>query len=203
MNRSKDSKLKDANVFSYARWSSDGQSDGDSSRRQDETARQWCVRQGLELTSSEQDAGVSAWKGKNRREGSGLSRLLKVLKPGDYLLVEDIDRLSREDWLTAMDFVRDIVATGATLVTLNNGNPLIMHAPKPLMWQFILELKYKPFLPVMANRTDDKANQFVTSSLARPAGERKSRGGILKGYYSLARATGRRWRSSMGGTASP
>jgi len=124
MNRSIDCNPKSQKVYSYARWSSDGQGDGDSNRRQHELAKQWCARRGLALTDTEQDAGVSAWKGKNRSEGSGLSRLLKVLKSGDYLLVEDMDRLSREDWLTAMDFVRDIVKTGATLVTLNNGNEI-------------------------------------------------------------------------------
>ena len=124
INRSTDSKLKEANVYSYARWSSDGQSDGDSGRRQDERARQWCASHGLKLTGGEQDAGVSAWKGKNRSEGSGLSRLLKIVKPGDYLLVEDNDRLSRQDWLTAMNFLSEIVGKGVTVVTLDNGNEI-------------------------------------------------------------------------------
>ena len=124
MNRSIDCNQKDANVYSYARWSSDGQGDGDSSRRQDDRAKQWCASRGLKLTGGEQDAGVSAWKGKNRLEGSGLSRLLKIVKPGDYLLVEDNDRLSRQDWLTAMNFLAEIVAKGVTVVTLDNGNQI-------------------------------------------------------------------------------
>ncbi|MEI8290045.1 MAG: recombinase family protein [Verrucomicrobiota bacterium] len=124
MNRSIECNKNNACVYSYARWSSDGQGDGDSSRRQDEGAKQWCARRGLNLTGGEQDAGVSAWKGKNRTEGSGLSRLLKIVKTGDFLLVEDNDRLSRQDWLTAMNFLAEIVGKGVTVVTLDNGNEI-------------------------------------------------------------------------------
>ncbi len=46
------------------------------------------------------------------------------MKPGDYLLVEDNDRLSRQDWLTACNFLRDIVGKGVVVVTLSNGNEI-------------------------------------------------------------------------------
>jgi DNA invertase Pin-like site-specific DNA recombinase len=111
-------------AYSYARWSSDGQADGDSDRRQTQMAEDWCSRRGLRLAGMEKDEGVSAWKGKNRSEGSGLSRLLKLVRPGDYLLVEDNDRLSRQDWLTAMNFLAEIVGKGVTVVTLTNGNEI-------------------------------------------------------------------------------
>jgi DNA invertase Pin-like site-specific DNA recombinase len=119
-----DCKHKNVNVYAYSRWSSDAQRDGDSDRRQDAMAEAWCQRRGLVLAGREKDDGVSAWNGKNRAEGSGLDRLLKLVKAGDYLLVEDNDRLSRQDWLTAMVFLRDIVAKGVIVVTLNNGNEI-------------------------------------------------------------------------------
>ena len=115
---------KNANVYSYARWSSGAQGDGDSKRRQSQLALDWCVRRGLSLSGQEKDDGVSAWKGKNQREGSGLSRLLKLVKRGDYLLVEDNDRLSRQDWLTAMNFLAEIVERGVIVVTLADGNEI-------------------------------------------------------------------------------
>ena len=115
---------KNVNVYSYARWSSDGQGDGDSERRQVQMAEAWCQRRGLALTRSDKDEATSAWKGRNQREGSGLFRLLKLVKPGDYLLVEDNDRLSRQDWLTACNFLRDIVEKGVMVVTLTNGNEI-------------------------------------------------------------------------------
>ena len=112
------------NVYNYARWSSDQQTKGDSLRRQSQLARNWCASRGLALTDSARDEGVSAWNGKNRADGSGLSRLLKRVQPGDFLLIEDSDRLSREDWLTHMNFLRDITAKGCTVVTLSNGNEI-------------------------------------------------------------------------------
>lgn len=117
-------KQKKVNVFLYERWSSEAQGEGDSDRRQSQLAENWCARRGLRLTGLEKDDGVSAWKGKNRNEGSGLSRLLKLVRPGDYLLVEDNDRLSRQDWLTAMNFLNEIVEKGVTIVTLSNGNEI-------------------------------------------------------------------------------
>jgi len=115
---------KNVNIYSYARWSSDAQSDGDSLRRQIQLAEAWCQRRGLALTGFDKDEATSAWKGRNQREGSGLSRLLKQVKSGDYVLVEDNDRLSRQDWLTACNFLRDIVGKGVVIVTLANGNEI-------------------------------------------------------------------------------
>jgi len=48
-------------------------------------ALDWCAQRGLRLVGQEKDEGVSAWTGRNQREGSGLCRLLKRVKPGDYL----------------------------------------------------------------------------------------------------------------------
>lgn len=119
---------KQVSVYSYARWSSDAQADGDSERRQVQQAENWCAKRGLSLTGRGKDDGVSAWHGKNRTDGSGLSRLLKLVQPGDYLLIEDLDRLSRQNWLTALNFVAEIVAKGVTVVTLNNGNEITAEA---------------------------------------------------------------------------
>jgi len=111
-------------IYSYLRWSTDQQTWGDSERRQAQAAQDWCARRGLFLAGQEKDEGMSAWKGKNRRQGTGLDRLLKIVAPGDFLLVEDSDRLSRQDWLTAMNFLAEIVARGVTVVTLANGNEI-------------------------------------------------------------------------------
>jgi DNA invertase Pin-like site-specific DNA recombinase len=110
-------------IFSYVRWSSDGQEFGDSERRQIQAAEAWCAHHGTKLSDERfVDAGVSAWKGANRC--ANLGRLLKTVRAGDVLLVEDNDRLSRQDWFTAMDFLRDIVSRGVKVVTLANGNEI-------------------------------------------------------------------------------
>jgi DNA invertase Pin-like site-specific DNA recombinase len=96
------------NVYFYSRWSSDAQSDGDSGRRQEDMALRWCQQRGVNITAEETDDVVSAWKGKNRRDGTGLSRLINRLQPGDYVLVEDADRLSRQDWLRGANLIAEI-----------------------------------------------------------------------------------------------
>jgi DNA invertase Pin-like site-specific DNA recombinase len=115
---------KEKNVYVYRRWSTDLQTAGDSGRRQSDRAQQWCKERGLTITAEETDDGTSAYRGRNRRKGSPLDRLIQRLKPTDYLVVEDIDRLTRQDWLTGSNLVADIVDRGARLVTLDNGNEI-------------------------------------------------------------------------------
>ncbi len=117
-----------AKVYSYARWSSPEQAQGDSFRRQSEAAAKWAARHGLELDTSLsiQDEGVSAYRGTNAGEDSGLGRFLFACKrglidPGSYLLVESLDRVSRMTPRRAQAIVSDIVDAGVTIVTLNDG----------------------------------------------------------------------------------
>jgi DNA invertase Pin-like site-specific DNA recombinase len=108
-------------VFSYLRFSSPRQEWGDSERRQENLAKDYCDKHGLILSErSFADRGISAWKGANRR--GALGELLNLLKAGDCLLIEDNDRLSREDPLTAMNLLHSIVFKGVTVITLRDGN---------------------------------------------------------------------------------
>ncbi len=110
-----------ATAFSYLRFSSPRQEWGDSERRQEHLATDYCTKHGLSLSDkSFRDRGVSAWKGANRR--GALGELLALLKPGDFLLIEDNDRLSREDPLTAMNLLHSIVLNDVTVITLRDGN---------------------------------------------------------------------------------
>jgi DNA invertase Pin-like site-specific DNA recombinase len=108
-------------AYSYLRWSTKAQDLGDSERRQLGLAEAFCKANGLRLAEKTYaDRGVSAFKGKNR-DGE-LGQLLAILRPGNYLLVEDMDRLSRQDWLSAINFLNEIVVKGVIVVTLANGN---------------------------------------------------------------------------------
>lgn len=62
--------------------------------------------------------------GKNQRSGSSVALLIKRLKPGDCVLIEDNDRLSRQDWLTASNLVDEITSRGAIVVDLSTGNEI-------------------------------------------------------------------------------
>jgi DNA invertase Pin-like site-specific DNA recombinase len=114
-------------AYSYLRMSTELQLKGDSRRRQLEASRAYVLANGLELAedSELEDIGVSAFTGANRRVGA-LGRFLDAVrtgsvKPGSYLIVESLDRLSREEVLTAQSLFLSIIQAGINLVTLADG----------------------------------------------------------------------------------
>lgn len=112
-------------VISYLRFSTAEQLKGDSTRRQTDLADDWCRRNGRTLTDRLDDKGVSAFRGKNTRTGA-LATFLELVQagtvpPGSILLVEDLDRISRQKPHKALSLFFDIVDSGVTVVTLRDG----------------------------------------------------------------------------------
>ncbi|MGF6254088.1 DNA invertase Pin-like site-specific DNA recombinase [Ensifer sp. LBL] len=114
-------------AYSYIRFSTPEQMKGDSFRRQLEAAEKYAALHGLTIdtTFDFHDLGVSAWQGKNRTEGM-LGEFLQFVRSGDikqgsYLLVENLDRVSRENAMDALDTLKDIAREGVTIVTLNDS----------------------------------------------------------------------------------
>ena len=107
------------------RFSSKKQEFGDSQRRQVAKALAYCEDHDLVLeTTTFEDLGVSAWKGKNASEGQ-LGVFLKAVDGGkipndSILLVEHLDRVSRAKPTQAQKLFLDIVNRGLTLITLND-----------------------------------------------------------------------------------
>ena len=134
-------------VISYIRWSTVIQGEGDSYRRQKNLAEQWCQKNGYSITSEHQmlDAGLSAYKGRNVSEGA-LGVFLKAVEAGTFpegtiLLVENLDRLSRQHPMRAMNILNQIVEAGIVVVTLGDHEK---EYRKPLsmgdMFQAIIDL---------------------------------------------------------------
>ncbi len=107
-------------AYSYTRFSTAEQQFGDSERRQLALAESYCARNGLKLADTISDKGISAFHGRHRQSGA-LGRLLKRLKPGDALIVEDSDRLSREAPLTALTALYAAVNGGIEVHFLRTG----------------------------------------------------------------------------------
>ena len=62
-------------VYSYVRFSSKAQEFGDSQRRQFTRAQEYCRKNGLTLeTTTFEDLGVSAWRGRNVDKGRSCAR---------------------------------------------------------------------------------------------------------------------------------
>lgn len=111
-------------AYSYLRFSTPEQSKGDSYRRQSDLAQAYAVRHALDLddTLTFHDLGVSAYRGSNIETGK-LGYFLEAVRvgqvlPGSYLLVESLDRISRQAARKAARVLEEICDAGITLVTL-------------------------------------------------------------------------------------
>ncbi|HEX5439170.1 MAG TPA: magnesium chelatase domain-containing protein [Gemmatimonadaceae bacterium] len=114
-----------ARAYSYLRFSTSEQQQGDSYRRQTSLTREYARRKGLELDDelTFHDLGVSGWQGKNVDAGR-LGAFLEAVRVGQvprgsYLLVEGLDRISRMTPWKALGVLGDICSMGITVVTIS------------------------------------------------------------------------------------
>lgn len=119
--------LQPVRAYSYIRFSTPEQAQGDSLRRQATAATAYAKLHGLELdnTLTLRDLGVSAFRGANAERGA-LKAFLKAVEDGSvprgsYLLVESLDRLSRDKVTVALNLFLEIIHAGINLVTLMDG----------------------------------------------------------------------------------
>jgi DNA invertase Pin-like site-specific DNA recombinase len=113
--------------YSYLRFSHPDQSKGDSLRRQTELRDAWLARNKVRLDTSldMQDKGISGYTGEHRSnpDRHALAAFLALVKKdripkGSYLLVENLDRLSREDIIPALSLLLDLIQAGIRVVQL-------------------------------------------------------------------------------------
>lgn len=130
-------------AYSYLRFSTPEQKQGHSTQRQQEAALAYAAKRGLELDTelTFADVGVSAFKGKNFHTGQLRAFLRAVedglVEQGSYLLVENLDRISRDDAYTALGIVQQILSEGVTLVVLHRereySEAILKQSPWALM----------------------------------------------------------------------
>ncbi|MFM7550016.1 MAG: recombinase family protein [Cyanobacteriota bacterium] len=114
-------------VLSYSRVSCRLQLDGGGLERQMDMARRWCAQNGCQLDEELElvDPGRSAYSGAHLK--GALGQLLYLfangeLQEGTVILIEAIDRLSRQEPLDALQQVfLALVQAGAVLVDLEDG----------------------------------------------------------------------------------
>ncbi len=113
-------------AYSYIRFSSMRQADGDSLRRQTAKASEYAAAHGLELDErfTYRDLGVPAYDRSNLERGA-LGLFLKAVQDGkvprgSVLLVEAFDRLTRSPPLVAVNLLSDILRAGITIITLRD-----------------------------------------------------------------------------------
>ncbi|ELY4304709.1 recombinase family protein [Cronobacter sakazakii] len=112
-------------AISYIRFSTKIQSVGDSTKRQSKYINDWLKRNPdyyLDESLRFQDLGISDFSGANAKSGAFGEFLAAVesgyIEAGSVLLVESLDRVSRQDIDTAGEQLRKILRSGVEVVTL-------------------------------------------------------------------------------------
>ena len=110
-------------VYSYIRFSSARQAKGDSLRRQLENGERWVeANEHTAASLTLRDMGVSAFRGANKH-GGALKTFLDAIesgkvKTGSILLVEHLDRLSRQGIHEALPLFLQILNAGVKIAVL-------------------------------------------------------------------------------------
>lgn len=114
-------------AIDYGRFSGASQEEGDSASRQQSLADQWSQRTGIPIDQRLFDENVSGYKNQKRRLAEDdiydLAKFLRMIEstavqPGDYLLLENFDRLSRDKEVRATHLLTSILDKGIKVVQL-------------------------------------------------------------------------------------
>jgi hypothetical protein len=137
-------------AYSYIRFSSGEQRDGNSVPRQTKDAANWARQNGVPLDRSTtlHDLGRSAFRGKHRQnpDRNALAAFLDMVErgmvpPGSFLIVESLDRLTREDIQPALLLVVGLLQAGIRIVQLKPREIIYDHkSDPPTIMLMIVEL---------------------------------------------------------------
>lgn len=110
----------------YARFSSQEQASGSSLERQFELTAQFATSRGWDVAPERciSDEGRSAYHGINRTEGSALFKFENeaergVYRSGHVLVVEHLDRVSRQGFQETYDFLNKLTSQGVTIALVD------------------------------------------------------------------------------------
>ncbi|UFW87225.1 recombinase family protein [Bradyrhizobium barranii] len=172
-----------AKAYSYVRFSTPEQAKGHSLQRQTDAAKAWAAANGMTLDEelTLQDKGVSGFTGANRETGA-LGVFLERVKdgtipPSSWLLVENLDRISRQVARKAVRTIEDIVEAGITVVDLSDGGR-----------EYSAEtLDKDPFLFVMMVMKFIRANEESATKGVRVAKAHAARRDKFRGQEKLTK----------------
>jgi DNA invertase Pin-like site-specific DNA recombinase len=139
-----------APAFSYIRFSHPSQAEGDSLRRQTTDAAAWCQRHGAQLDTATtlHDLGRSAFTGAHRKnpDRHALASFLKLVEQGRvprgaFLVIENLDRLSREHIRPALTLLLNLIEAGVRVVQLKPVEQVFDEDVEPMaLMMAIMEL---------------------------------------------------------------
>lgn len=158
-------------VYSYSRFSSDKQAKGHSLERQSDYAERWAAEHGMVLDESLRfsDEGYSAYHGahvKNGKLGEFLRSIEQgIVPPGSVLIVEGLDRLSRDKAHKAQTQLSTIIEAGVAVVTAQDGKIYSREsiAENPM------DLIYSLMIMIRAHEESETKAKRVTASIQKKA----------------------------------
>lgn len=112
-------------AYSYIRMSNPSQIEGNSLERQLSITRSYSKRMGFSLNEDYRDIGLSAFTGKHIETGQ-LGKFIEAvesgkIEKGSVLIIENLDRFSRQPPLTAMNQLQSLVQHGIDVHELHSG----------------------------------------------------------------------------------
>ena len=136
-------------AYSYVRFSTRRQANGDSLQRQLDRSAKYAAENNLLLQDiSFSDLGVSAFDRSNVTKGALAAFIQAVesgaIERGSFLLVENLDRLSRADLFDAMGLLSKLVKLGIRVVTLTDKKILDEESVKDqtsLIWAVMVFIR--------------------------------------------------------------
>ncbi|HAV1531555.1 TPA: recombinase family protein [Enterobacter hormaechei subsp. xiangfangensis] len=143
-------------AISYTRFSSEIQKKGVSVQRQNGLVNDWLDRnQNYNLVASYYDEAKSAFKGEHNTDGGDLHRLIdditnkRLFQRGSVLLVEAVDRLSRQGIVKTNQIIYAILEAGVNIVLLSDGDTVYT-------WE---ELNTNPLLSMVITMKAEQARE--------------------------------------------
>lgn len=182
-------------AFSYLRFSTPEQMSGDSFRRQTALAADYAANNGLDLDTelNFHDLGLSAFRGKNSEVGrlaDFLDAVRKGLVPrGSFLLVESLDRISRQAARKALRVLESICEEDITVVTLSDNRAYTKDAldndPMALIMSLLVFIRASEESQTKSKRLRSAWHQKRKEAGATPLTAK------CPGWLRLDKATGR------------
>ncbi len=131
-----------------------------------EASKKYADDNGLELVEQIEDIGVSAYSGKNISEGA-FSQFLAAIEAGEVekdsvLIVESLDRLSRQEPFLAQQQLSNIINAGIEVVTLIDGQRYSREILKAEPFKFLMSY----VAMVRANEESETKSKRVKSAWA-------------------------------------
>lgn len=111
-------------AYAYVRYSRAVQRMGDSEDRQSNALELFESTYGVKIAEIFYDRGKSAFRGDNARTGNFAIVMRRIqegdLKPGDFLVVESIDRITRQRVLDGVELLQSILKAGVNIYTTSD-----------------------------------------------------------------------------------